>query len=80
MKKGIWLVSTGLLLSFSSLAQAKQDICVFDLLGKAGESYKMMEEWTLAAKGWNADIRLIAYQNEEKADNDFKNGKCDAFI
>ena len=78
MKKGIWLVSTGLLLSFSSLAQAKQDICVFYLLGKVGESYKMMEEWALAAKGWNADVRLIAYQNEEKADNDFKNGKCDA--
>jgi hypothetical protein len=23
---------------------------VFDLLGKSGESYKMMEEWALAAK------------------------------
>lgn len=62
----------------SGTVQAKQDVCVFDLLGKAGESYKMMEEWALASKTWHADVRLIAYQNEEKADNDFKNGKCDA--
>ena len=67
-----------ILSSISSLAQAKQDVCVFDLLGKAGESYKMKEEWALAAKDWNRDIQLIAYQNEELADKDFKNGKCDA--
>ena len=35
MKKRILILSTGLLLSFSSVAQAKQNICVFDLLGKA---------------------------------------------
>lgn len=52
--------------------------CVFDLLGKAGESYKMMEEWALAAKAWNTDIQLTAYQNEELAERDFQNGKCDA--
>ena len=38
----------------------------------------MMEEWALAAKTWNTDVQLIAYQNEELADKDFKNGKCDA--
>ncbi|WP_089606340.1 putative solute-binding protein [Acinetobacter piscicola] len=72
------LVCTIFMSSISSLAQAKQDVCVFDLLGKAGESYKMMEEWSLAAKEWNRDIQLIAYQNEELADKDFKSGKCDA--
>ena len=79
MKKGIFLTFNILtLLGVSSFAQAKQDVCVFDLLGKAGESYKMMEEWALSAKNWNADINLIAYQNEELADKDFKSGKCDA--
>ena len=79
MKKGIFLTFNILtLLGASSFAQAKQDVCVFDLLGKAGESYKMMEEWALSAKNWNADINLIAYQNEELADKDFKSGKCDA--
>ena len=60
------------------IAQAKQSVCVFDLLGKAGESYKLMEEWALAAKAWGGDIQLIAYQNETRADQDFKAGKCDA--
>ena len=79
MKKGIFLTFNILtLLGASSFAQAKQDVCVFDLLGKAGESYKMMEEWALSAKNWDANINLIAYQNEELADKDFKSGKCDA--
>jgi hypothetical protein len=33
------------------------DICVFDLLGKSGESYQMAQEWALAAKGW--ELKLI---------------------
>lgn len=64
---------------FSPLTYAaKANVCVFDLLGKAGESYKLMEEWALAAKLWGADINLIAYQSEEQADKDFKTLKCDA--
>ena len=43
MNKGLWALSTAMLLAMTS-AQAKQKVCVFDLLGKAGESYKMMEE------------------------------------
>ncbi|KAF1024187.1 MAG: hypothetical protein GAK29_02754 [Acinetobacter bereziniae] len=78
MKKGFIAFTTLVLLGLSSTSQAKQDVCVFDLLGKAGESYKMMEEWALAAKAWNTDIQLTAYQNEELAERDFQNGKCDA--
>ncbi|TCB48125.1 RND transporter [Acinetobacter sp. ANC 4779] len=79
MKKRILILSTGLLFSFSTLAQAKQNICVFDLLGKAGESYKLIEEWALASKNWDADVNLMAYQDEAKVEQDFKAGKCDAF-
>lgn len=64
--------------SQSVLANTQQTVCIFDLLGRAGESYKLMEEWALAAKTWGADIKLLAYQKEELADKDFKNGKCDA--
>ena len=78
MKNGVLALTVAALATISGTAQAKQDVCVFDLLGKAGESYKMMEEWKIASKGWNADVQLIAYQNEEKADQDFKAGKCDA--
>ncbi|WP_411909887.1 putative solute-binding protein [Acinetobacter guillouiae] len=63
---------------FSPLLQAKQNVCVFDLLGKAGESYKLMEEWALAAKTWGADINLTVYQSEEAVDKNFKTNKCDA--
>ena len=45
MKKGFIAFTSLALLGLSSASQAKQDVCVFDLLGKAGESYKMMEEW-----------------------------------
>lgn len=60
-----------------STAQAKVDVCVFDLLGKSGESFQMAQEWALAAKGWGADVNLIPRQDEAVADNDFKAGKCD---
>lgn len=62
----------------SNVQAAKVDVCIFDLLGKSGESYQMAQEWALAAKGWGADINLIPRQDEAVADNDFKAGKCDA--
>ncbi|MFW1951956.1 putative solute-binding protein [Acinetobacter beijerinckii] len=75
MKNGILIAAFITVLSTN--AQAKIDICVFDLLGKAGESYKMVEEWALAAKSWNADLNLMPYQDEAKAQSDFEAGKCD---
>src|SRR5690606_32147371 len=78
MKKGFLVLSAlGLLVSTST--QARVNVCVFDLLGKSGESYKLLEEWALAAKGWGAEIQLSAYQDEAKVDQDVKAGKCDAF-
>ncbi|WP_373431886.1 putative solute-binding protein [Acinetobacter sichuanensis] len=62
----------------SSLVEAKQNVCVFDLLGKAGESYKLMEEWALASKSWGANVNLVAYRSEAQAEQDFKTQKCDA--
>jgi hypothetical protein len=60
--------------------QAKQEICVFDLLGKAGESYKLVEEWKLASKTWQADVELIPYQDEEKAEKDLMRVNVTGFI
>ena len=71
MKKGFLVLSAlGLLASTSS--HAKVNVCVFDLLGKSGESFKLMEEWALAAKAWNTDVQLTAYQDEAKVDQDAK--------
>lgn len=77
MKKIINLVAFGLLSLQANIVFAQQNVCVFDLLGKAGESYKLMEEWALASKNWGANINLIAYQSEEQADKDFKSKRCD---
>ena len=65
MKKTILALSALATLGMASNAQAaKVDVCIFDLLGKSGESYQMAQEWALAAKGWGADINLIPRQDE----------------
>ncbi|WP_032001892.1 MULTISPECIES: putative solute-binding protein [Acinetobacter calcoaceticus/baumannii complex] len=77
MKKIVLAMAAASVVGFSASAQAASTVCVFDLLGKAGDSYKMMEEWALAAKGWGTEINLVPRQDEAVADNDFKAGKCD---
>ena len=79
MKKGFLILSALAPLITSNILHAKADVCVFDLLGKSGESYKLIEEWALASKNWGTDVNLIAYQDEAKVEQDFKAGKCDAF-
>lgn len=77
-RKGFFILSTLALCAFSSMVQAKQQVCVFDLLGKAGESYKFLEEWALVSKKWGAQVQLISFQDEDLADKAFQNDKCDA--
>ena len=38
MKNGVLALAVLISMGMTSTAQAKQDVCVFDLLGKAGES------------------------------------------
>ena len=54
-----------------------QKICVFDPAGTQGDSYSLMKDYSLAAKQWGADITLKAYVSDQKATDDFKDGKCD---
>lgn len=78
MKKTFLSLAVLSAIGFAGAAQAaKVDICVFDLLGKSGESFQMAQEWALAAKSWGAEVNLISRQDEAVADNDFKAGKCD---
>lgn len=71
------LVSAGLMTAVSTV-QAKQVMCVFDLVGKNGDVYALMKDYQLAAKQWGADIELKVGQNESVIAEDFKAGKCDA--
>ena len=78
MKKIASALTLGLsLLLTSSLLQAKQIVCVFDLVGKSGDVYSLMKDYQLAAKNWGADIELRVGQNEAVIAEDFKAGKCD---
>lgn len=65
------------LLGTATAVQAKQVICVFDLVGKSGDVYAVMKDYQLAAKNWGADIELRVGQNEAVIAEDFKAGKCD---
>lgn len=76
MNKGILALGAMLIFGVNTSSNAAK-VCVFDLLGKSGEAYKMIEEWALAAKVWRGDIDLISYQNEAQAEKDFQQGKCD---
>ena len=79
MKKLVLAAVAGTLFGLSSASQAsKVTVCVFDLQKNAGETYKMMQEWALAAKGWGTEVNLISQTDESIVDNDFKAGKCDA--
>ena len=60
------------------MVQAKRQVCVFDVLGKAGEFNKFLEEWALVSKKWGAQVQLISFQDEDLADKAFQNDKCDA--
>ena len=64
--------------AFSSVAHAKQTLCVFDLLGTGGDVYAMMKDYSLAAAKWGADVDLKPYTDERIVAEDFKAGQCDA--
>ena len=61
----------------SAGTQAKQTMCVFDIVGKNGDVYALMKDYQLAAKGWGADIELKVNSSESVIAEDFKAGKCD---
>ena len=55
----------------SAGTQAKQTMCVFDIVGKNGDVYALMKDYQLAAKGWGADIALKVNSSESVIAEDF---------
>lgn len=68
------------LFALSMPALAKQVVCVFDPVGKAGDAYALAKDYALEAKNWGADIDLRAVTDERLAAEDLKVGKCDGAI
>ena len=78
MKWSKTILFSASLMAVTSALQAKQVMCVFDLVGKNGDVFALMKDYQLAAKQWGADIDLKVGQNEGVIAEDFKAGKCDA--
>jgi hypothetical protein len=61
-------------------AQAAQKICVYDLLGAAGDLFNMSKDYAVAMQKYGATIELKGYTDERVATEDFRTGQCDAVI
>ncbi len=77
MTKKIAMGAAAVALALGTGSAQAQTLCVFDLLGSAGDSYAMMKDYALAAKQWGANVTLKPYTDERVAAEDFKAGKCD---
>jgi len=76
MNTQLQLLGAACLLACVTSAHA-QKLCVFDPLGTQGDGFAFMKDYALAAKQWGADITLKAYTDDQQANDDFKDGKCD---
>lgn len=79
-KRLFTLVASAAVLSVAATAQAneKRTLCVWDIVGKSGDTYNIMKDYASAAvsQGYNLDIRT--YTDENIAAEDLKAGQCDA--
>lgn len=77
MKSKIAMMALGVGLAGMTQMASAQTACIFDLAGTQGDTYTMMKDYVLAAKGWGVNLTLKPYTDERVAAEDFKAGKCD---
>ncbi|PCJ41005.1 MAG: hypothetical protein COA99_09185 [Moraxellaceae bacterium] len=81
LKKMLIPVMLGVAMLSAPLANAaleKRNFCVFDLIGKQGDVFSMMQDYRLEAMKWGVDLDLKAYTDEKILYENLKSGKCDA--
>jgi len=64
----------------SGTASAQQKLCVYDLLGSAGDISNMAKDYAVAAKAMGADIAVKTYTDERVATEDLLAGQCDGVM
>ncbi len=67
-------------LAAAPVANAGQTLCVYDPAGKAGNYYSLLNEFTLDAGTWGAEIEIKAYTDEQTASKDYQAGACDGVL
>ncbi len=82
MVRWLWTAGASLLLAVGTAgsAQAGQKVCVYDLLGAAGDLFNMSKDYAVAMQKYGAAIELKGYTDERVATEDFRTGQCDAVI
>ncbi|MDX1588149.1 MAG: putative solute-binding protein [Oleiphilaceae bacterium] len=69
-------------LSLTGPAQAEEnekpiDVCVFDLIGAAGDQYRLMQDYALMMREQGIRLNLKPYTDESVALAEFSAGECD---
>jgi hypothetical protein len=72
------IVLASVLSTSAHARQGTQKLCVYDLLGAAGDIFAMAKDYVVASKAWGANFNLHAYTDERIASQDFIAGECDA--
>ena len=57
-----------------------QSVCVFDPAGKAGDYYRLLDEYALEASSWGVSLDVKVYTDEETAVKDYEAKQCDAVV
>lgn len=69
-----------MLSSTNVFAEEKRKLCVFDILGTAGDVYNLAKDYVFDASKHGVAFELEGYSNEQVASEDFKIGRCDALF
>ncbi len=64
----------------TSQAAANPRLCVFDIVGTAGDAYNMTKDYVVAMQRHGITIELKVYSNEAQAADDLRADLCDAMI
>jgi hypothetical protein len=80
MKRNIVIALVALLTVAATGVNAaeKRTVCVFDIIGTAGDQYNIMTDYKSAAVNQGYDIELKVYTDERIAAEDLSSGVCDA--
>lgn len=73
------MLTVGALLAQPAMAEpVERSLCVFDVVGRNGDTYQLMRDYVLAAKEWGVEFTMKPYTDEALVVADFRAGKCDA--
>jgi hypothetical protein len=81
LKKYLSLITAlPLLGSITAYAQETRSLCVFDIIGTAGDQYNIMRDYATAAAAQGYRINLKVYTDEHIAGEELRANQCDGAV